>query len=252
MNKDFFKSAFGKEKDTKTHARVMLGIYAVFIIIVIIMLRTGNSNNQNNQTNNTNNVNTNEVNNNTNKEDDDNTTTVKKKKRTSDFDINYSYSYKVEYDNQVETYLGKKVDDKEMFSYIKGNTTLDYAIYNDTYLLKKDGEYHITDALNNSFKYCDIEKIISIIEEKEYKEEGNIFHYEIKNVVLAKTFDDKLSNWDNDVNKIDVIVENDTLKTIKLDFSNYISAKENANHKLIITMEFANVGTTEDFELKIN
>lgn len=251
MNKDFLKDAFGKEKDAKTHARVMLAIYAVFIIIVIFMIRTGNSNTKNKNTNASNNKeNISEVKNDINNQSDDITTV--EKKNTTKFDINYSYSYKVEYDDQVETYLGRKVDDKEMFSYIKGDSTLDYAIYNGNYLLKKDGVYHITDAIDTYFKYCDVEKIVNLIEKLNFETEGNVLHYTVNNSAISTQFSDSINNWNKDTNRIDMTVENDTLKTIKLDFTNYISAKLNSNHKLIITMDFANVGTTEDFELKIN
>ena len=239
--KDFLKKAFGKEKDERVHAIVMLGVYAIFILIVILVIRTGNTTDVENKNNKQE----------TNIKEDINEET-KDKKKNIESDINYSYSYKVEFDDEVETYLGKKLDDKEKFSYIKNDKTVEYAIYKDNYLILEDGIYHITDKLDGYFKYCDMEKVLTLIEEETPNVE-NSYVYDISSSKIASIFEDELTDFDNEKNnKIEMTIEDNNLKTVTMDLSNYISNILKKNHKLIITMEFANVGTTEDFDIKMN
>ena len=53
-------------------------------------------------------------------------------------------------------------------------------------------------------------------------------------------------------NAIQLVVSNDTLKSIDLDLSNYLSSLEGVSITLTIHMEFADIGTTSDFDIKVS
>ena len=252
-NNDFFSRAFGKDKDPQTHARVMLIIYGIFITAVILAVRL----NPNRKVNTRNKPNGGEIVEKTPaptatpEPTSDPTATPTptpssspKQKKTND--IKYAYSYTINYDDKTEVYLGKKIDDKEKFSYIKDGKTLEYAIIDDQYLIKTDsGVYHIIDKLNNYFKYCDAEKILVLLEDK-IKTSTNQKHT-VTNEELAKAFGEEASGPKLE-NTIELVIVDDELKEINMDLSNYkIDLK-----KFTIKMEFADIGKVEDFEIKMN
>ena len=243
--KDLYNKVFNNENGDKNHNKLMLVVYGLFIIIVLAIIRTSPSDTKNTNTDNkTSSITSTEKNNTKEKK------TVKKRKIPVS-DINYTYSYTVVFDGEIETYVGKKIDDKEKFSYIKGDTTLEYAILDGAYLLRKNGKYHITNTLDTYFRYCNAEDILDVIMELEpIDSEGYV--YEVDNYDLDDVFLDDIIKDNQKTNKVELIVENNNLKKITLDLSNYVSSVLNSTHTLNITMEFANVGTTEDFDIKVN
>ena len=45
--KEVLKKSFGKEKDTRLHAIVMLCIYFIFMLVLVLMIRIGNNDSEN-------------------------------------------------------------------------------------------------------------------------------------------------------------------------------------------------------------
>lgn len=238
--KNFFKNSFGKEKNSRSHAIMMLLFYGMFIVVVIALVRTTPTSSNLEKKENNINKNHEQV------EEYDNVDV-----NSTDSDVNYSYSYVIVYDGITENYLGKKVDDKEKFSYIKDSVSKDYAIVNGNYLILENGSYHIVDNLDSYFKYCDMEKITSMLEYEEYNLVNDKYVYNIDNSLLAKVFSDNILANNNLKNKVELYMENGILKGINLNLDNYISSILGSNHTLNINMEFANIGTTEDFQIKI-
>lgn len=245
--KEVLNKCFGKEKDDKYHALAMLAIYGIFILIVIIMIRLGgsSSNIENNNTNPTPTPSqtisptpTNDV------DIEDNTTITN--------DINYSYSYTVSYNGTTEVYLGKKIDEKEKFTLIKDGITTNYAILSDNFLILENDIYHITENPSKFFKYCDVEKVLLLIENEISTENGNTIKYNITNSHLASSFKDNIKLNNEQTNLIIITTENNNLKSVDLELNNYISSVEGSTNTLTIHMEFANIGTTEDFEIKVS
>lgn len=244
---EFMNKAFGKEKDEQTHARVMLVIYFIFITILVILVRTSPNRNTNTNTDN-------KVKESTEIKEDTKTisptptptpTSTSTTKKKQEHDVSYAYSYTINYDGVTEIYLGKRIDDKQKFSYTKDGKTVEYAIKDDEYLILENGKYHLTDRLDNYFKYCNVEKILSLLEDKLESSTETIFT--ITNKELAEIFDEKTINPDLE-NKIELELISGELKEIKLDLSNY----ESGINSLTIKMEFADIGKVEDFEIKMN
>lgn len=243
--KEIIKKCFGKEKDERYHAIAMLSIYGIFILILIIFVRIGGSGisssiqekNPNLPTSSTTPTPT------TSPSPEETTTTP------SIHDINYSYSYTITYNGVSEVYLGKKIDEKEKFTLIRDGVTTDYAILNDNYLILENGTYHITENPSKLFKYCDVEKILKLVENEIPTENEGIIKYSISNRNLSSTYKDSLL-LDNELNNmIQLSLVGDDLKSISIDLSNYLTSMNGNEESLTIYMEFADIGTTSDFEI---
>lgn len=229
---DFLKKSFGKNRDEKSHSLTMLAIYGVFILIMIIVVRIGNTSVKTDSTN-------------ANKKE------IKEDKKT--VNANYNYSYSILFDDVKESYLGKKVNEKEKFTYIKNGISNDYAILNDTYLIFEDDGYKVTNKFNNYFKYCDREKIIELVDNLDsISKLNNSISYTVSNVALAKIFNENLVDNNKQFNTIVLTYENELLVDIELGLSNYISSVLGENHNLVIKMSFADINMVEDFNIDIN
>lgn len=249
-NKDFneiLKKCFGKEKDDRYHAIAMLIIYGIFLLIIVLMIRVGGTIPNNDDNTNRENAatptptSTPEQSENNNEEEHNNINVN---------DINYSYLYTITYNGVSEIYSGQKIDDKEKFTIIKDGINKNYAILGDNYLILENDIYHITENPSNFFKYCDAEKVLTMIENITPIKNNNTMSYSISNSSLLHSFNDKITLDNNQTNTIILTLSNDSLESINLDLSNYISSVEGNSSTLIIKMEFVNVGTTKDFEIK--
>lgn len=248
--KEILKKSFGKEKDDRYHAIAMLAIYGVFLLIIILVIRLGGSTSNNQSNDGNNNVIPTQTPTTTPESSQDNSNEVDS--GISGNDINYSYSYTITYNGVSEVYLGKKLDDKEKFTLIKDGITTDYAILSDSYLVLENGVYHITENPSNLFKYCDVEKLLSLVENEISTENENTIKYNVSNSIIASSYKDNITVDNELTNLITFTILNNTLKSVDLDFSNYISSIEGSSSTLIIHMEFVDVGTTEDFEIKVS
>lgn len=244
--KEILKKCFGKEKNDRYHAIAMLTIYGVFILILVIFIRIGGS--STNQT----------MIEEPNQTSSPSTTTpttnpILEPPTTSPSinDINYSYSYTITYNGVSEVYLGKKIDEKERFTLIRNGITTDYAIINDNYLILENGIYHITENPSKFFKYCDIEKILSLVENEIPTQNEERIKYTVSNQNLSSIYRDVLLLDNEQSNMIQLSLSDNMLKGLDLDFSNYFTSIEGIAVSFLIHMEFADIGTTEDFEIPV-
>lgn len=248
--KEILKKCFGKEKDDRYHAIAMLTIYGIFILILVLVIRLGGSNSSNMVSNPTTSPTTTPTASGT--TSPTNNGTISSTTSNGNNDINYSYSYTITYNGVSEVYLGKKIDDKEKFTLVKDGTTTNYAILDDNYLILENGIYHITEIPSRLFKYCDAEKILTLIENEIPTENNGVTKYSVSSHNIASSFHESLSIDSEKTNSIQLVVSNDTLKSIDLDLSNYLSSLEGVSITLTIHMEFADIGTTSDFDIKVS
>ena len=203
--KELFSKCFGKEKDDRYHAIAMLAIYGIFFLILVLLVRIGGSgaSTSNNLTGNNSTPTT------SNPAATTTPSTEVENKEQSNIgsdDINYSYSYTITYNGVSEVYLGKKVDDKEKFTLIKNGVTTDYAILSSNYLVLENGIYRITENPSKYFKYCDIEKILLLVENEIPTENNGTVKYSISNKNLADSFNDTLVIDNEQVNSIQLLM----------------------------------------------
>ena len=246
---DYFKNKNNNNDDDnekRKHSLTMLAIYGIFLIVVIIFVRVGSdSTNEVEKENITNEKQ--EV-----KEEIKKESEIEKKGSMSTLnDVNYGYMYTVTIDGVVETYIGKRIDDKEKFSYSKNDEVKEYAIKDDNYFILDGDTYHIIDKLNNSFKYCDVDKVLLLIENIEPTVSDNMLIFNVENKQISRIFNETMSTDNSGLNTIIISTNGSDISEINLDFSNYISSLENSGHTMSIKMEFVNVGTVEDFTIKL-
>lgn len=245
--KEILKKCFGKNKDDRYHALAMLIIYGVFIMILVLSIRVGG---------NTSNVNS-SLSNNSSSEVNDNIESNKKNdndqsSNINNDNINYSYSYTITYNGISEVFLGKKVKLKEKFTHIKDGITTEYAILNGNYLILDNNNYHIINNPSNLFKYCNIEEILLLVENEIPTENNGIIKYSVSNKSLSSIFKDNLIVDNEQTNLIQLYIPNGNLKNLDLDFSNYLTSIEGTSVTLIIHIELADIGSTQDFDIKIS
>ena len=248
--KEILKKCFGKEKDDRYHAIAMLAIYGIFILILVLVIRLGGTNSSNMVSNPTTSPTTTPTASGT--TSPTNNGTISSTTSNGNNDINYSYSYTITYNGVSEVYLGKKIDDKEKFTLVKDGTTTNYAILDDNYLILENDIYHITESPSRLFKYCDAEKILTLIENEIPTENNGVTKYSVGSHNIASSFHESLSIDSEKTNAIQLVVSDDTLKSIDLDLSNYLSSLEGVSITLTIHMEFADIGTTSDFDIKVS
>ena len=246
--KEILSKCFGKEKDERYHAIAMLALYGLFFFTVILIIRTSpTSTNDEKVTDSPTNNPTNNI------VDDNNKNQNKDNLSNESFDINYSYVYTLENNGVKEVFTGKRLDDKEIFTYITSTGSTDYARLSDNYLIKENGEYHLVDIPSPNLKYTDMDKIVSLTEKASLAKEGNIYKYSVPvSEVLTMYDSDRIAEatlYDN----IIVTLENEVIKTIDINFTNYASIiNGNVATTLTIKMEFNNVGTTENFDVTVS
>ena len=247
--KELLKKCFGKEKDDRYHAIAMLILYGLFFLVIIIMIRVSpastNENNPSPSPTTTNNP-TSSI---TNKD----TTNENQKLPNNNFEINYSYIFTVENNGIKEVFTGKRLDDKEIFTYITSNGSTDYARLSNNYLIKENGEYHLVDSPSQNLKYTDIDTIISLTEKGTLTRNENIYQYSVPTSEALSMYDSNQIADTNIYDTITVTLENDIIKTIDIDLSNYASIiNGNITTNLTIKMEFNQVGTTENFDVTVS
>lgn len=229
--KEIMKKCFGKEKDTRWHAIAMLVIYFVFIVFVAVFIRLMPQNPETTTTTNNNNP----------------TSTPTSKTNTGA--KNYAYTYTVNFDNDTEVYIGKRYGSKYKFSLIKSSDSSmngEYAkIYDNYYVLENDT--YKTTKLEIFFKYCDIDKIMNALE---YSDEESENVYDVENDDLADEFKDYLVTDNREFNIVSLDITDDVVKGVNMNLSNYISSVLGSEHQLKITMNFTDIGTTENFTIE--
>lgn len=97
-----------------------------------------------------------------------------------------------------------------------------------------------------------LKKILTLIENEIPTENNGVTKYSVSSHNIASSFHESLSIDSEKTNAIQLVVSNDTLKSIDLDLSNYLSSLEGVSITLTIHMEFADIGTTSDFDIKVS
>lgn len=247
--KELLKKCFGKEKNDRYHAIAMLALYGLFFIILIIFIRlspTPTETNKAETPTNTNKPTTNITSDNKNE-------TSNEKIPNEKFDINYSYIYTLEYNGVKEVFTGKRLDDKEIFTYITSTGSTDYARLSNNYLIKENKEYHLVDIPSQNLKYTDMDKIVLLTEKSSLSKEGNVYKYNVPVSEILTMYNRNQIAEATTYDSIIVTLENEVIKTIDINFSNYAYIiNGNVPTNLTIKMEFNNIGTTENFDVTVS
>ena len=235
---DILKRFFGKEKDERLHAIVMLIIFAIFITGLVVFVRVTPVSEEAKNTTPPNNSPTPRPPNTGN-----NTA-------PNEFEINYSYVYTITYNDERKVITGKKVDDKEIFTIIDKDGSRDFAILSGNYLRRESGNYHLTEVPSKHLKYTKVDELLDLLGSSS---DGKTYLIPVTRLIEFYSPDFKTKTILNDLNdSIILTVIDNTLRGMKIDFSNYLSLINEVKTTFIIEMEFSNVGTTEDFSITLS
>ena len=228
--------------DPFTRQVFFFGFYFVFFLIIIFLLRTGYKRN---------NANPKQV----------KTGYGEDYSFTELFDQNYHFVYK-ENRNDIETkYEGNSLENNMEF--VKsGMPASEYIKYKDKFYIKDSNLLTWNETINPIIFYpfvlpSNLKRIInngeyvSYITYVENKEKD--FNYEISNNNIRKVLD--LEEIPNDVTKTKVIVkveENNKVKAITLDLTDYYKINDITINKYIITISYSKIGKIEEIANPIN
>lgn len=233
--KELRQKCFGKNKDERYHGIAMLMIYGIFLLVVVVVIRVGAKG--------------------TNYEETQPSITPSPSPMIEnptkvEIQNNYSYSYTVTNNGQSEVYLGKRVEDKEKFTTIMNGISVDYAILSGHYLILENDTYHMIDTPNHYFKYCNLDKVLELVNNAIPTENGNIVKYTVDNQTLANIFQEDIQNIEG-YNTIQISKDKEQIRSITLDFSNYFSDRNQVETTWTAELSYTDIGLTEDFDLLI-
>ena len=222
--KGVFKKCFGKEKNDRWHAVAMLTLYGIFFLIIYAMVAFGGRGT---------------------------TDTKEPLKEEKKQDINYTYSYKINYDDLLEEILGKRIGNKEALVLTdSSNNISSYVVLNNTYYKLENDEQVKVDNITNYDKYFNRDKILELVKDLDYINKDNTYMYDVSNSSLADIFGDTLTS--SNTSQIFIVKENDNVTSITLELDSYIKDLTGEEHSLKITLLYTNIGTTSDFEVLVD
>lgn len=252
--KELLKKCFGKEKDEQLNAIVMLTIMMIFIAILVIILRVGANTTKNEPTNNQ--TKTQAPTQDSTKPIDDleKDSLNEEGKQTGNYEINYSYLYTFNLNGVQEIITGKKLDSKEIFTIVNEEGSKDYAKLSDNYLIKNQNSYHLTTIPSSNLLYASIDDLIDILDSYTPNIELNQYTYYIPNSDLISIYRKELSNtqMEEKYNPVTITINNDRIEKIVMNYSNLYEVINKVPGTYLITLEFNNIGTTEDFTIRID
>lgn len=234
--KELRKKCFGKNKDERYHGMAMLMIYGIFLLVIVVVIRVGGKSKNYEET--LPGIIT------------PSPSSMIENPTKVETQNNYSYSYTVTSNGQSEVYLGKRVEDKEKFTAIMNGISIYYAILSGDYFIWENDTYHMIDTPNLYFKYCNLDKVLELVNNAIPTENGNIIKYTIDNQTLANIFQEDIQNVEGR-NTIQIWKDKEQIKTITLNFTNYFSARNQVETTWTAELSYTDIGLTEDLDFSI-
>ncbi len=224
---------------------IMLVLMILFFTALIIPLRNSNNNEPSNKNNKPNNKPNNNI-------IDNNESSIKGIKYLNN--NNYAYIYTFELPQYKEKITGKIYSNKEKFTIINNNQTIEAARLGNDYLILQNGNFQFTSVPSDNLKYTNIKNLqalleMSIFEEKEGKINYEIDPIDILDIYAPDILYDEFANYDSDF--ISIYYQNDYITKMELDFNNYQRiVTGNNTDTLKIVLEYFDYQKQEDFDIK--
>ncbi|MCI8588677.1 MAG: hypothetical protein HFG40_03395 [Bacilli bacterium] len=247
--KEILKQCFGKEKNERYNAIAMLIVFGLFLTIAIIIARidpaSSTTQNQKPQT-------TTPPPTNITPKPTDHVEDIEQ--NTGDYEINYSYLYTFNLNGVEEVITGKRLDTKEIFTIINNNGSTEYAKLSDNYLKKENGKYQLINKPSMNLNYSDLEPLLEILENLPPSLNLNQYSYSVPTSMLLKEYYPESTQAvpTETYNSVIMTRNNNTIERLDIDYSNFYSFLTGTISTYTATMEFNNIGTTEDFIIKVD
>lgn len=149
---------------------------------------------------------------------------------------NYYFNYTVHLDDQIINYEGERNGTKSLFHKSTNKVIENYYQDNDSYHMKINDIWTLSDNPYVLASFMDISKIEKILEEAkyisktEYEDYSKLYHYQISTTTLVKLIDSEIIDLDDIPNDIMVTTDrSNNVQKIEFNLSSY------TNHKLLTT-----------------
>lgn len=155
------------------------------------------------------------------------------------FNKNFKFEYILEIDGVKTTYIGENNKNKTHFIYKSSKEESEYYSIEDVFLKHNNKNYILSTNPSLYFNFFDIEKIKAIILKLNNNSISNKDLYYIEKSEFL---------GDNRLNKVDIIKENNLIKQIKIDLSNFAKIYQ-SNVKVILTLNYSDYNKVNEINI---
>ena len=155
------------------------------------------------------------------------------------FNKNFKFEYILEIDDIKTTYIGENNKNRTHFIYKSSKEESEYYSIEDVFLKHNNKNYILSTNPSLYFNFFDIEKIKAIILKLNNNSISNKDLYYIEKSEFL---------GDNRLNKVDIIKENNLIKQIKIDLSNFAKIYQ-SNVKVILTLNYSDYNKVNEINI---
>ena len=155
------------------------------------------------------------------------------------FNKNFKFEYILEIDGVKTTYIGENNKNRTHFIYKSSKEESEYYSIEDVFLKYNNKNYILSTNPSLYFNFFDIEKIKAIILKLNNNSISNKDLYYIEKSEFL---------GDNMLNKVDIIKENNIVKQIKIDLSNFAKIYQ-SNVKVILTLNYSDYNKVNEINI---
>ena len=155
------------------------------------------------------------------------------------FNKNFKFEYILEIDDIKTTYIGENNKNRTHFIYKSSKEESEYYSIEDVFLKHNNKNYILSTNPSLYFNFFDIEKIKAIILKLNNNSISNKDLYYIEKSELL---------GDNRLSKVDIIKENNIVKQIKIDLSNFAKIYQ-SNVKVILTLNYSDYNKVNEINI---
>ena len=152
---------------------------------------------------------------------------------------NFKFEYILEIDDIKTTYIGENNKNRTHFIYKSSKEESEYYSIEDVFLKHNNKNYILSTNPSLYFNFFDIEKIKAIILKLNNNSISNKDLYYIEKSEFL---------GDNRLNKVDIIKENNIVKQIKIDLSNFAKIYQ-SNVKVILTLNYSDYNKVNEINI---
>ena len=152
---------------------------------------------------------------------------------------NFKFEYILEIDGIKTTYLGENNKNRTHFIYKSSKEESEYYSIEDVFLKHNNKNYILSTNPSLYFNFFDIEKIKAIILKLNNNSISNKDLYYIEKSEL----------WgDNRLNKVDIIKENNIIKQMKIDLTNFANLYK-SNSKVTLILNYSDYNKINEINI---
>lgn len=152
---------------------------------------------------------------------------------------NFRFEYILEIDNIKTIYRGENNKNKAHFIYKSTKEESEYYLIEDIFLKYHNKNYILTNNPSLYFNFFDIERIKAII----YKLNNNSISNKDLYYLEKKEF-----IGDNRLNKVDIIKENNIIKQVKIDLTNFANLYK-SNSKVTLILNYSDYNKINEINI---